>query len=183
MKRFFLLLSLFAVCGAIYAQTGMLHGYIHAGRMPVEAATVSVAGNTVLTDSSGKFIVQAMPGAQKIVVSGTGYIARQQMITIIADSVLQVTMELSAAVQSLDDVVITGTLKEVKRTESPVPVEVYNPAFFKKNPAANMFEALQNINGVRPQLNCQVCNTGDIHINGQEGPYTMILLDGLPVVS
>jgi outer membrane receptor for ferrienterochelin and colicins len=40
-----------------------------------------------------------------------------------------------------------------------------------------------NMNGVRPQINCSVCNTGDIHINGQEGPYTLVLIDGMPVVS
>ena len=39
------------------------------------------------------------------------------------------------------------------------------------------------MNGVRPQLNCSVCNTGDIHINGLEGPYTMVLIDGMPIVS
>src|SRR5690606_12784279 len=33
------------------------------------------------------------------------------------------------------------------------------------------------------QINCNVCNTGDIHINGLEGPYTMVLIDGMPVVS
>ena len=42
---------------------------------------------------------------------------------------------------------------------------------------------LQNVNGVRPQLNCNVCNTGDIHINGLEGPYTFVLIDGMPIVS
>jgi len=36
---------------------------------------------------------------------------------------------------------------------------------------------------VRPQLNCNVCNTGDIHINGLEGPYTFVLIDGMPIVS
>src|SRR5690606_20793645 len=35
----------------------------------------------------------------------------------------------------------------------------------------------------RPQINCSVCNTGDIHINGLEGPYTMVMIDGLPIVS
>jgi outer membrane receptor for ferrienterochelin and colicins len=39
------------------------------------------------------------------------------------------------------------------------------------------------INGVQPQINCNVCNTGDIHINGMEGPYTMVLIDGMPIVS
>ena len=47
----------------------------------------------------------------------------------------------------------------------------------------SIFEALQNVNGVRPQLNCNICNTGDIHINGLEGPYTMITIDGMPIVS
>jgi len=64
-----------------------------------------------------------------------------------------------------------------------VPVEVYKPAFFQKNPTPNVFEALQNVNGVRPQINCNVCNTGDIHINGLEGPYTLVLIDGMPIVS
>nr|WP_322551267.1 TonB-dependent receptor plug domain-containing protein [Flavobacterium sp. LB-N7T] len=53
----------------------------------------------------------------------------------------------------------------------------------KKNPTSNIFEALQNVNGVRPQLNCSICNTGDIHINGLEGPYTMVTIDGMPIVS
>src|SRR5690606_37573968 len=55
--------------------------------------------------------------------------------------------------------------------------------FFKRNPAPSLFDGLQNINGVRPQLNCNICNTGDIHINGLEGPYTMVLIDGMPIVS
>lgn len=80
-------------------------------------------------------------------------------------------------------VVISGTMKEVSKMDSPIPVEVYSPALFLKNPTPNIFESLSMINGVQPQLNCNVCNTGDIHINGMEGPYTMVLLDGMPIVS
>src|SRR5690606_11551488 len=46
-----------------------------------------------------------------------------------------------------------------------------------------VLESMGQVNGVRPQLNCNVCNTGDIHINGMEGPYTMVLIDGVPIVS
>ena len=83
----------------------------------------------------------------------------------------------------LDEIVISGTLKPVLRSESLIPVEVYTPTFFKKNPTPNIFEALQTVNGVKPQINCSVCNTGDIHINGLEGPYTFVLIDGMPIVS
>lgn len=82
-----------------------------------------------------------------------------------------------------DVLIISGSLKEVSRKNSPVPVEVYDKSFFKANPSPSIFEALQNINGVRPQVNCSVCNTGDIHINGLEGPYTMVTIDGMPIVS
>jgi len=85
--------------------------------------------------------------------------------------------------KDIDDVVITGTLKPVSRSESPVAVEIYNQKFFRKNPTPSIFEGIAMVNGIKPQLNCSVCNTGDIHINGLEGPYTMILIDGMPIVS
>ena len=93
------------------------------------------------------------------------------------------TIPINSKSETLDEIVISGTLKPVSRLETPVPVEVYTSAFLKKNPTSNVFEALQNVNGVRPQLNCNICSTGDIHINGLEGPYTMVTIDGMPIVS
>ncbi|MEG2509415.1 MAG: TonB-dependent receptor [Chryseobacterium sp.] len=85
--------------------------------------------------------------------------------------------------KDIDDVVITGTIKPVSKSKSPVNVEIYSQKFFQKNPTPSVFESIAMVNGVQPQLNCSVCNTGDIHINGLEGPYTMILIDGMPIVS
>lgn len=84
---------------------------------------------------------------------------------------------------TLNEVVVTGTMKEMTRKDSPIPVEVITSKFFQKNPTPSLFEAVGMVNGIQPQLNCNVCNTGDIHINGMEGPYTMILIDGMPIVS
>ncbi|MDO5615627.1 MAG: TonB-dependent receptor, partial [Cruoricaptor ignavus] len=93
------------------------------------------------------------------------------------------TISINKAIKDIENVTISATMKPVKKSDSPVPVEIYNQQFFKKNPTPNLFEALQNINGVRPQLNCSVCNTGDIKINGLDGAYTMVLIDGMPMVS
>ncbi len=94
-----------------------------------------------------------------------------------------VPLSLKPAPTALLDVVVSGTLTPTIRTESPIPVEVYTRTFLLANPTPSLFEAMQNVNGVRPQLNCGVCNTGDIHINGLEGPYTMVTVDGMPIVS
>jgi outer membrane receptor for ferrienterochelin and colicins len=93
------------------------------------------------------------------------------------------TITAERASEKLDEIVISGTLKAVKRLENPVPVEVITATFLKQNPTSNVLEALQNVNGLRPQNNCNVCGTGDIRINGLDGPYTMVTIDGMPVVS
>ncbi len=150
-------------------------------------AAISIVGSTIVTnaDSVGNFqFTNLTIGTYKLLVSLAGYLSQTKEIAIVADNVVVVVdFELKEMGNPLNEVVITGTMKEVSRIESPVPVEVYSPAFFKKNPTSCLFDALQNVNGVRPQLNCNICNTGDIHINGLEGPYTMVLIDGMPIVS
>ncbi len=134
------------------------------------------------TDENGFYkLSNLQSGSYTIYVSFTGYNTHKKSI-VISDTSLIIHFNLTEN-DSLDEVVVTGTLKPVSRIESPVPVEVYSPTFFKKNPTPSIFEALQNVNGVRPQLNCGLCNTGDIHINGLEGPYTLVLIDGMPIVS
>jgi len=95
----------------------------------------------------------------------------------------KIILPLKTSLQEYDEVVVSATLKPMDKKDSPVNIEVYNSEYFDANPTPSLFESMQNVNGVRPQLNCNVCNTGDIHINGLEGPYTMILIDGMPIVS
>ncbi len=146
---------------------------------PVPVATV-LAGDSLktLTDKQGRFTINA-PSNVRIHVSAMGY----ETAAVLNNQKDFLTITLMPQQKQIEGVVITGTLKSVRRSESPVAVEVYTPQFLKKNPAPSLFESLQNVNGVRPQLNCSVCNTGDIHINGLEGPYTMVAIDGMPVMS
>lgn len=170
---------------AVAQETGSISGRVTASGSPLPFANILVSGlqKGAAADENGMFQIRELPfGTYTIVVSYTGFQAQTKEITVMKNQEPIVAFELVEN-SSLDEVVVTGTLKPVSRLESPVPVEVYKPTFFKKNPTSNIFEALQNVNGVRPQLNCNVCNTGDIHINGLEGPYTLVLIDGMPIVS
>jgi outer membrane receptor for ferrienterochelin and colicins len=154
---------------------------------PLSFALVAInnTNQTCLTDSLGFFKIEGIKSNRFFLkASAVGYKPMVKEITLLNDELADILFVLQKTTSTtLNDVVVSGTLKPVSKLESPVPVEVYTPTFFKKNPTPNIFEALQNINGVRPQLNCNICNTGDIHINGLEGPYTMILIDGMPIVS
>ncbi len=159
-------------------------GKVTSENLPLPYANIILEGTTkgAITDENGEFIItNVKQGVYNIVVSFTGFTTLKKRIVVSNNDVV-INFELNQS-DTLDEVIVTGTLKAVSRLESPVPVEVYSPTFLKKNPTPNIFEALQNVNGVRPQLNCNVCNTGDIHINGLEGPYTLVMIDGMPIVS
>ena len=168
---------------SLYAQTS-INGTVTLQGEPLPFANVFIENISIgtTTDNDGKYTLENIPdGNFKIKVSFTGLAALTQKF-VAEGKKLEINFNFEET-SSLDEIVITGTMKPVTRSSTPVPVEVYKPSFFKKNPTPNIFDALQNVNGVRPQLNCNVCNTGDIHINGLEGPYTLVLIDGMPIVS
>lgn len=172
--------------GSVHAQSAKISGNVtDAEQKPVPGATVFIAGTDLGTsaDTNGHYSLDVPYGTKELGVRFLGYIPYKK--TVIVDRPqLEISMQLEEQdYTGLEEVVISGTMKEVSRLESPVPVEVYTSRYFKSNPTPSIFEGLQNINGVRPQLNCNLCNTGDIHINGLEGPYTMVLIDGMPIVS
>lgn len=170
----------------VQAQTGSITGRVVSGDKPLESATVTVKGKNIgaVTDAEGKFTLAQVPaGKQTVEVSLIGYTRTAVGTDVKPGGNTLADIALLPTDHSLNEVVISGTMKEVSRLESPVPVEVFTARFFKSNPTPSVFDALQIVNGVRPQVNCNVCSTGDIHINGLEGPYTMVLIDGMPIVS
>lgn len=184
--RHLALLWIALVSSCCFAQTASLNGKVTDNGQPLPLANVLLKGTEMgtATDIDGAFeLTDIQPGDYLVLVTSLGYQPYQTKISLGTGDNKTINIQLEASAQSLDETVVTGTLKPVSRLESPVPVEVYSPTFLKKNPTASVFDALQNVNGVRPQINCNVCNTGDIHINGLEGPYTLVLIDGMPIVS
>jgi len=183
MKKFILLVVIGIICSSLSAQV-MLKGQVKSPKgesLEMVQVLIKETGKGILTDSLGKFEL-AIPSKEKVTLqfSRLGFQTFYKESGPL-DGDLQIV--LTAIDNQLDEVVVSGTLQEVSRLDSPVPVEVYKSSFFRSNPAPSLFESFQNINGVRPQVNCNICNTGDIQINGLAGPYTMILIDGMPIVS
>lgn len=184
-------LKVIALFFGVLLQVTMVFGQVIHGQVvddedhPIEGATVKVLrsqlGASVSDD--GYFRITDVPsGTWTVRIQALGYRSSEHSVQMQTGNVeLKVVLEKENA--SLDEIVVSGTMREVSKLESPIPVEVYTAKFFRSNPAPSVFESLQTINGVRPQINCSVCNTGDIHINGLEGPYTMVLIDGMPIVS
>ena len=177
------LFFLISIVQISFSQQHPIKGVVISNNSPIEGATITIEGTNIgtITDQYGNFSLNISKIKNtKIIISYLGY--KPQKYIIVSHTKDIGIIELYQENQ-LNEVVISGTLKPVSKLNSPVPVEVYTKDFFIANPSPSVFESIGIINGVRPQLNCNICNTGDIHINGQEGSYTMVLIDGLPIVS
>ncbi|MEC4116491.1 TonB-dependent receptor [Myroides phaeus] len=176
------LLSLVCV---LPTQAQTIKGKVSSGGRPLSFATVVLEGTNKGENSGekGEYIFEKLKeGTYTVKAEFVGFKKSTKKVSVKEGEVVTVNFSLEED-SSLDEIVISGTLKPVLKSDAVVPVEIYTPAFFEKNPTSSLFDAVQMINGVQPQLNCNVCNTGDIHINGMEGAYTMILIDGMPIVS
>ena len=182
LKIFLLIFSI--TCNS---QNNSLAGKISDGLENLSYVNIYIQNTKLGTSSNedGYYQIKNIPsGTYKIVVSSLGYKTKTTKITLNKNENEKIIQNFSlVSDNSLDEIVVSGNLRPVSKSASSVPVDVYSKSFFKKNPTPSIFESLQNVNGVRPQLNCNVCNTGDIHINGLEGPYTFVLIDGMPIVS
>ena len=180
---FFKYLFFFFLFHVALAQESIYYGKVLFDKQPLEGVSVLLKGTSkgTITNKEGIFKINIGKFAnQKLVVSFVGY---EPILINLNNQDYNIGIVELIPDKSLEEVVISGSLKPVSKLDSPTPVEVYSKTFFNANPTSTVFEALENINGIRPQLNCNICNTGDIHINGQEGSYTMVLIDGLPIVS
>ncbi|MBU6158694.1 MAG: TonB-dependent receptor [Bacteroidetes bacterium] len=83
----------------------------------------------------------------------------------------------------LSEVVITGTRTYKRQTESPVIVSVINQKTLYNLQACNLAEGLKFQPGLRIETNCQTCNYTQLRMNGLQGGYSQILINGRPLFS
>ena len=186
MKNIVLFVACLIGSSASAQNFGILTGQVLEANQSVPFASVALKGTQIgaVADSLGKFRLEKIPaGTYTLLASALGFKPFRQEIVVRTGKTTETNIHLISESGQLEEVVVTGTMKEVSKLASPVPVDLIPQKFLYKNPTPSIFESLSYVNGVRPQVNCNVCNTGDIHINGLEGPYTMVMIDGMPIVS
>ncbi len=83
----------------------------------------------------------------------------------------------------MEEVVVTGTATPKLYSETSVKTFVASSDALEKQSARNLADSLDLVTGVRVESNCQNCNFTQVRINGMEGKYTQILMDGMPMFS
>ena len=79
------------------------------------------------------------------------------------------------------EVVVTGSMKEMRKDELAIPIQIYDAAYFQRQNISNLQDAMRMISGIQSNIDGSLDGAGDIEVNGQEGVYTLVLLDGGPI--
>lgn len=164
---------------------GGVSGTVQSGDKPVPSATVGIQAlnKGTYTNSEGQFFLPDIPpGEYELSVSAVGFRPLKKNITVEQGMEIFIELNLEISVTELEQVVVTGTLKETSIKESPVKVNWISNEALRKSGSDNLMDAIKYINGLYKQVDCAVCGTSNIRINGMEGPYTSVLIDGMPVM-
>ncbi|HBQ58356.1 MAG TPA: TonB-dependent receptor [Balneolaceae bacterium] len=185
MKHFYLLLICVLYGMSLQAQFSNIEGKISHNDEPVEFVNVYVveAEKGTTTDEHGVYkITNLRPGKYTLRVTYIGFKTHEQALEIVngQDQIINIELE---ADEIQDEMVVTGTMRKTYLKDSPVQVNVVKAKQLQQGrTSSNIMDLISSVNGLSTQLNCGVCGTNAIRINGVEGPNTAVLIDGMPIM-
>lgn len=183
-NHFFVLFALIS-----FQQTlgqGRIEGKVVAKEGPLFGVNIILKNTNkgAISGEEGEYTIRTIPpGNYTITASYIGYTSAEKTIIVRDSTTTQVSFHLKKEASNLGEIVISGTMRETYATQSPVKVLVTSPAELSRAEiSGNIMDLIGNISGVSTQLNCGVCGTNSIRINGAEGTNTAVLIDGMPIL-
>lgn len=189
------ILTLFFLClslGIIQAQEGTLSGTItDTDGTPLVGANVVLQGSTLgtVTDLDGKYILQLEAGQQDLIASYIGFTSTNFSVSIRANQTTNYDISLSEG-RALDEVVVSGSKKPEKLTESPATIETIFSREIEEY-AGNPGELIARQKGIdyfragiaTPAFNIRGFNSNFNAKNLQvtDGRFSSLIATGLPL--
>lgn len=136
------------------------------------------------TDETGHYLLVNVPEGEYILkAQAMGYKTREIKVTFEKGVSKEINFELAPDFINAEGVVVTANRNEVSRKDATNVVSVLESKMMEKTQSTNIAEGLNFQPGVRVENNCQNCGFTQLRMNGMEGPYTQILIDGHSVMS
>lgn len=149
---------------------------------PLEKAIVIVPeiGFSGETDKNGNFEIKIMEGAKvHLEIQKEGYIPFQGKVLELRENL---NLEITLIPSPREEIVVTATRRETPIKEVPVRTEVISSKEIEKSGGTNLYEIINKRSiGLFAQQSCSNCNFSELRMQGLEGGYTQILIDGQPI--
>lgn len=161
-------------------------GHVIANGEHIPFANVIIKGTTIgtTTDETGHFQLINLPeGVYTLRVQVMGYKPGEETVNIKKGETREIKFNLQEDVLGLEEIVVTGDRNEKNRRESSVIVNTISPQLMATIQSQTLSDGLNFSPGLRMENNCQNCGFSQVRMNGMEGPYSQILINGRPIFS
>jgi outer membrane receptor for ferrienterochelin and colicins len=143
-------------------------GHVISKGQHIPYISIVLKGTTISTmsDETGHYSMVNLPvGDVTLMALGVGYKSQEYNISIIRDSTIEVNFDLEEDILNLDEIVVTASRGEQKRTDVPVMVNTLTPKLFVATQSLTLGEGLNFIPGLRLENNCQNCGFTQVRMN------------------
>lgn len=178
-----IIFTLIIIPYSIFSQDFNIKGKVSNYNTPLAYASVHVKGKPIgtTTDEEGFYSLKLSKGDYILVCQSVGFTTIEKQVTVNNNQALN--FNLKEDVLGLNQIVVTGTKTEKRRTDSPVIVNLINSKTLDNVVATNLSEGLRFQPGLRVETDCQTCNYTQLRMNGLQGGYSQILINGRPIFS
>lgn len=170
----------------IYSQEKQtIDGRVVSNGQPVPYANVLIKNTTIgtTTNEKGTYTLKSEPGKVTVVVQNIGYETLEKIITVKESGKNVLDFDIKEITFGLNQVVVTGTKTFKRQTETPVIVNIMDGKTLNNLQVCNLSEGLKFQPGLRVETDCQTCNYTQLRMNGLQGGYSQILINGRPIFS
>ncbi len=168
------------------AQGARLHGQVKTDELFLPGVSIFMPelDRGAITDDSGAYEINQIPDGEYIVkVSYLGFATIETKIHFSEGTDVAHDFILKDEVMKLDEVVVSGTRTFKRKTDSPVIVNILDSKTLNNLQVCNLSEGLKFQPGLRIETDCQTCNYTQLRMNGLQGGYSQILINGRPIFS
>lgn len=188
----FFAFALLITCKEAFAHYNTVTGRILAKNGKLEAvsgATIRIENTMLGTIAApdGKFTLKQVPdGKFNLVISAVGYKTLYYPIEfthVEGDDIITIDLEMEENDVKMPRVVVTATRSEKIYEDVPIKVSVIDDRIFTATTSSSLRDGLNFQPGLRVENNCQNCGFTEIRMNGLEGKYSQVLIDGKAIYS
>jgi len=153
-------------------------------RVPAAAVRILETGQSTLSDKNGHFSFNEIWFAKvTFQFSSKSYEQASTGLIELTGRTGPLELKFENLRSFAETIVITATREERLLKDLPVRTEVITADFIEKRAAVTLAEAIDATSGLRVENKCQNCGFNSLRINGLDGNYSHVLLNGLPAFS
>ena len=152
---------------------------------PLPDLGISLEGTQyeTMTDDDGEFIIQNIHSGKYILhIEALGYDSYIEEIELVSNTTKNIKIELIPGSLVLEEVSVIASSTKLERDISPIVTSHLTAQTFDKTQSTTLGQGLNFTPGVRVETTCQNCGSQEVRINGLEGNYSQILIDGQSMV-